>query len=366
MLYVNAALANLGFAILIPALPFIVSEMGVGAYGMGAMISSYSVGRLIGSWLAGSLSDRVGRKRVILLGSALTCIAYVGIAFAPNISVLLACRALQGLSAGSAAVMQAMIMDIVPKEEGAIYQGYLMSVMTVAITIGPAVGGFLAKLLGFMGMSLVAGGFSAIAFVLTSCLVTSPQKGQQGVEDNSAESSLEDATEADGSTSIHTVTLQCLSVCIGAALFWIGLATFEAQGTFYFAEILNMSQLQLAAFTTFEGVCSFIVCTWAVGPLTARLGNVGVNTFGCIVVAIGYIVIGFAQKQWMVYAASCLTTFGSIAMIAQVNVISEICPSSRRGVASWACFKPFHLVDAFLALCSQLLFTTKLHGLFGL
>jgi MFS family permease len=331
MLYVNAALANVGFAILVPALPFIISEMGVGAYGMGAMISSYSVGRLIGCWLAGSLSDRMGRKRVILLGCAITCIAYVGIAFAPNIEVLLACRALQGLSAGNVAVLQAMIMDIVPKQEGAMYQGYLMSVMTAAITFGPAVGGFLGKLFGFMGLSLASGGFSAIAFVFTAWLVTSPQKGQQGIVVNSAESSLEGATEADGSTNTHTVVLQCLPACIGAALFWIGLATSEAQGNFYFVEVLNMSELQLSFYSTFDGVCSFIICTWAVGPLTARFGSVGVNTVGCIVGAIGYIVIGFVQKQWMLYAATCLAAFGNIAMIAQVNIISDMCPSSKRG-----------------------------------
>merc|ERR1712232_1283501 len=104
-----------------------------------------------------------------------------------------------------------------PKEEGAIYQGYLMSVMTAAITFGPAVGGFLGKLFGFMGSSLVSGGFSAISFVLTAWLVTLPQKEQQGAEDNSAESSLGDATDVDGSTNIHTVALQCLPACIGAA-----------------------------------------------------------------------------------------------------------------------------------------------------
>jgi DHA1 family tetracycline resistance protein-like MFS transporter len=330
MMYFEAVLSNVGFTILVPGLPFIISEMGVGAYGMGAVMSSFSVGRLIGCWLAGSLSDRIGGKRVIMISCAITSIAYVGIAFAPNIEVLIACRTLQGLSAGNVAVLQAMMMDIVPKEQGATYQGYLLSVTFAATTVGPAVGGFLGKLFGFTGSCLVSGVCSAIACVFTAYLMTSPQKRQE-VEDDCVESSLEGAKEAGGSTSAHGVALQCLPACIASALFCVGLATAESQGVLYYTEILNMGKVQLAFLFTFQGVCSSIVCTWAVGPLTARLGSVSVHKFGCIVAAIGFIAMGFISKQWMLYAATTLASLGNVSMIARVNIISDVCPSSRRG-----------------------------------
>jgi len=163
VVFVNIA----GFGIVIPLLPFYAEGFGVAAWQVTILFSAFSVGQLFGESLWGHLSDRIGR-RPVLIGTILAgAIGYLALAFAPNYMTALLLRLAGGLFAGNISTIQAYIADISPRAVRTRRMGLIGAVFGLGFVVGPGIGGLLADpaagLAGFRLPLLVAGGLSAIA-----------------------------------------------------------------------------------------------------------------------------------------------------------------------------------------------------------
>lgn len=152
-------------------LPPHTSELLRGVY-LGVIISIYSIGQFISGPILGTLSDRIGRKKVLLMSLALNAFGYfisiVGIELM-SLSILCVARLIIGIAAGSAGVVQAAIADISTNEDKSKHFGYYSMFFGIGFTIGPFLGGLLSSPSFFKGYSLpfwIAAIFCILNFLL--------------------------------------------------------------------------------------------------------------------------------------------------------------------------------------------------------
>lgn len=174
-LFMTIAIGAVGFGVAIPLLPSYARAFQIEAWQVALIFTLFSVGQAGGEALWGRLSDKIGRKPVLLMTLALGVIGYFGMAYAPNFYACLVARLVCGVAAGSTGVVQALLIDLSPKDKLTGRLAITSACASVGFVIGPAVGGLLASpadgLSGFRLCFLLAAGLSAASFVLIAFLV---------------------------------------------------------------------------------------------------------------------------------------------------------------------------------------------------
>src|SRR5271154_2370778 len=162
-----------GFGIVVPLLPFYAKSFHASAWQIALVFSAYAIGAFFGEPFWGRLSDRIGRKPILISTVCGNCLCYLAMAFAPNLAVAFVVRLLGGLASGNGSVVQGYIADVTPGEKRAGRLSLLGAANNVGFIVGPALGGLLAHPsaghAGFRIPLLVASGLSATCVI---CLIT--------------------------------------------------------------------------------------------------------------------------------------------------------------------------------------------------
>jgi len=135
----------LGFGIVVPLLPFYAQSFHAQAWQIALIFSAYSMGAFFGEPFWGKLSDRIGRKPILISTLACNCLTYLALAFAPNIYIAFLVRLLGGMAAGNGSVVQGYIADVTPPELRAGHMAKLGAAYNIGFIVGPFVGGVLAR-----------------------------------------------------------------------------------------------------------------------------------------------------------------------------------------------------------------------------
>ncbi|MHA6206110.1 TCR/Tet family MFS transporter [Dyella soli] len=151
LIYVTVVLDMLAFGIIIPVLPHLVQQLAGGgtsnaAWWVGVFGTVFAAVQFAFSPVQGALSDRFGRRPVILISNAGLALNFVLLALAPTLWLLFAARVLLGMTAASFSTANAYIADITPKEKRAAAYGILGSAFGLGFIIGPGVGSFLGSM----------------------------------------------------------------------------------------------------------------------------------------------------------------------------------------------------------------------------
>ena len=152
---------NLGFGCVIPVLPLFAADMGLGASGVGMILSTSALARVALNIPMGRAADKIGRKPLMVGGQVLTAAASIATGLCASLPALLACRLMLGCGssaalAGSGAYM-ADLTTRVPTQRAKII-GFQSTIINIAYAVGPAVGGFLCDLYGPRLMFFIVGG----------------------------------------------------------------------------------------------------------------------------------------------------------------------------------------------------------------
>ncbi len=136
----------LGYGIILPILPFYIENMGAGGTELGLLVASYALMRLICGPIWGSLSDRIGRKPVLIVGILGYAVTMVWFGLAAQLWMLFAARILSGiLSSATAPTTMAYISDSTPEEGRGAGMGLLGAAGGIGTIMGPVFAGFLAQ-----------------------------------------------------------------------------------------------------------------------------------------------------------------------------------------------------------------------------
>ncbi len=178
ILLITIVLSGLGFGLVLPGMPFVAENLGASPALATFILGLYAWGQFVSTTVWGRLSDRIGRKPVLIITNGGTAIAYLLMAFAPNVWVLAAGRALSGLMGGLAPAM-AYVSDVTPPDRRAQGMGSVGAAMSLGFVVGPAIGGVLggrdaatASLLlpGLVAFCIAAGTTLATVFFLKESL----------------------------------------------------------------------------------------------------------------------------------------------------------------------------------------------------
>ncbi len=127
------------YSVILPALPFVLMRFGVGPGVGGVLIASHAAATMIAAPTLGRLSDRLGRRNVILSSLIVTLSAYLGFAFAQSLWLLFAARIVAGLAAGNLSVVQAALSDATPKEARGRAMGFMTTAWGLGFLVGPII-----------------------------------------------------------------------------------------------------------------------------------------------------------------------------------------------------------------------------------
>lgn len=153
----------LGFGIIIPLLPFYATALGASAATVGVLFASYSICQLVAAPILGDLSDRYGRRPILIFSLVGTVISFAMLALAHNIAMLFAARIIDGLSGGNISTARAYIGDVTAPEDRARGYGLLGAAFGLGFIFGPALGGALSH----FSYAAPAWGAAAIAAAAT-------------------------------------------------------------------------------------------------------------------------------------------------------------------------------------------------------
>ncbi len=177
MLAFSLAILQIGFGLVTPIFPFYINSLGMAGIELGVLAASFAIARIFLAGPMGRMSDRVGRKPILiisLLGFAFSNIVY---AFAYDVVVMIAARSLEGaISAGFFPAANAFVSDVTTSKNRGTAMGYLSMGNMVGFVIGPALGGFLAQFLGIRIPFILAGIAALLTMGLLYVLVQEPVK----------------------------------------------------------------------------------------------------------------------------------------------------------------------------------------------
>lgn len=135
----------MGFGIVVPLLPFYAQSFHAAPWQIALLFSAFSLGGFFGEPVWGRLSDRIGRRPLLISTVLATATCYLLLAFAQDITTAFLIRLLGGMASGNASVIQGYIADVTPADRRSGRMAYLGAAFNIGFIVGPAIGGLLAR-----------------------------------------------------------------------------------------------------------------------------------------------------------------------------------------------------------------------------
>lgn len=328
-IFLTVVIDTIGLGIIIPVLPSLIKELIHGDlseashYG-GWLMFSYASTQFIFASVLGNLSDRYGRRPVLLVSLLGFCINYILMGFAPSILWLFIGRLVAGVTGASHTVAAAYIADISSPEKKAQNFGLLGAAFGLGFIIGPVIGG----LLGHFGPRIpffAAGALSFFNFIYGYIVVPESLK-----KENRRPFSWRNANPIGAFKHMKKYPqIYALITCI----FLVNLAAHAVQTTwsYYTMEKFAWDEKMVGISLGFIGALLTIVQAGLLRIVIPRLGLPKSVLIGLFFNTISLPIIGLVPTTWMLFAASVIYVCGGIAGPAIQSLISNLTPPNEQG-----------------------------------
>ncbi|CAB4806736.1 MAG: MFS transporter [Actinobacteria bacterium] len=320
-IWLTVALDLVGFGIVVPILGRYAERFGASGLEVGLLFASFSLAQLVFAPLLGRLSDRIGRKPVIMISLLGTAVGSFVTGAAGALWVLFLGRILDGASGASVAVAQGAVTDLAPPSERPRLLGLLGAAFGVGFVVGPALGG-LASLGGEHIPFFVAGTVALINAIVAWRRL--PETRPAEVRQAAREAAKND-TEA-------KVRLWGLAVAGFTAI--VAFSGFEATFSLLAGDRFRLTEGGVAAIFVGVGVVLVGVQGGLIRPINAKLGTQRSLQVGLVLNSAGLIVLSAAKNWPLLIVALALLTVGQGLVTPNLSsLVSGRVPDHRRGEA---------------------------------
>jgi len=316
-----------GIGLIFPILPALLRDVGhitEVATLLGLMLALYSACQFLFSPILGVLSDRFGRRPVLLISLAGAAIDYLIMAFAPHLWILVLGRAISGITSANMAVATAYITDISSEEERAKRFGLFHAMFGIGFIIGPVLGGILGDLwvrAPFIAAALLNGANLALAFFVLP--ESRPGKADAKFDFDTLNPFKPLRWALTFTALIPLMAIFVIMNFVGTmygtiwALF--GEDSFQWNGM--------MIGLSLGAFGVFHaGAQAFLT-----GPAVAKLGERWALVLGMACELAALLLLGMATQGWVLFALAPLFALGGIGMPALQSLVTTQVGEDKQG-----------------------------------
>lgn len=330
VLFLTVFIDLMGFGIVVPMLAFVAKEYGASGTTLGLILASFSLMQFIFLPIWGRLSDRIGRRPVLMASLAGNILGFGTFAFASNVAMLFATRIFSGIAAASISTAQAYVADTTDEANRAKGMTITSLAFGLGLVLGPPFGGLLSSFSTrfdyppnfFPGAAAAL--LSTIALLmaivaLPESLTTKHVTEKKSLLDNESwrifwhERGLR---LAGGALAILMCTLSSLS----PILVLVG------------RDRYGVTAREIGFLFGLMGVVVVALQLLAVHRLTQRLGDVATGILGAVAVMLGLFVILFTRERGLLVVAACLMGVGQGLVHPTLSAyISKIAPATHRG-----------------------------------
>ena len=331
----------LGLSIILPLLPFYAEKMGATPFVVGLLVATYAACTLIAGPPLGHISDRVGRRPVLLVSQAGTFIGFLILAYAQSLWMVFLSRTIDGLTAGNLSLAQAYISDVTKPENRAKAFGIIGIAFGVGFLIGPAISGFLSQF-GYQYPIFAAAGLSATSIVATYFLLPGDSHLQGK---HSAET---DGPPPPGGNRLGLLDWgnyaryfrkpelggllwEFFLFAFAFATFFSGFALFAERR--FSIDGIPFGPKQVGYIFAYVGLLGIIMQGGLIGRLVRRFGERKLVSAGMLSATVGNLLLGFTYRVPQLLMVSTLSAFGNgVLRPALTSMITQRAARQEQGV----------------------------------
>ncbi|WP_336823359.1 MFS transporter [Sporosarcina sp. USHLN248] len=327
ILMFNMFIAMSGVGLIIPIMPKFLGTFGAAGLVLGFLIAVFSFAQFIFSPLAGDLSDKHGRKKIIIIGLIINGLSQLAFSFSTELWMLFVARFFSGF--GSAFIvppMMAFVADITTVEERGKGLGLLGASMSLGFMIGPGIGGFLANISLYFPFYF-AGGAALFAALLSTFILPNPTPAvSEGMADKKPENLIKQLKRST-KTSYFVILIVMF-------VFSFGLANYQSTISLYVDHKYGYSPSQIAVLITVGGFVGVIVQTFVINPLFKRFGEMPVILCNLLVAAFSMLAILFVNMFWTILLVATIFSVATSLLRPAVNTLISKLAGEEQGFAA--------------------------------
>jgi DHA1 family tetracycline resistance protein-like MFS transporter len=326
VIFATIALDAIGIGLIFPILPRLLEDVtharNVAPY-IGIMIALYAVMQFLFAPVLGALSDKLGRRPVLLISLTGAAINYVVMAFAPQLWMLLLGRAIAGLTSANVSVAMAYITDISPEDTRARRFGLFNAMFGIGFIIGPVLGGLLGDY--WVRLPFIAAALLNACNLLMALFILPESHTPNGQKiDLTALNPLRPLGWVFSMKRVLPIVLVFFILSGAGEVYgtcWAlwGFDTFQWNGLWI--------GLSLGTF----GVCQTLVQALLPGPATKLFGDRGAVLIGIACSSIALAVLAFADHGWIVFAIMPIFALTGLGTPALQSLATRQVDASRQG-----------------------------------
>ncbi|MCH6574945.1 MAG: MFS transporter [Bacteroidetes bacterium] len=327
LIFLTVFIDLLGFGILIPILPtFAKIELLVDETAIGVVVAVYSFVQFLFNPILGRLSDKYGRKPIIVISLFINAIGYVLFAFTTSYIILLVSRIVAGIGGSSISVAQAYIADITTKENRAKGMGVIGAAFGLGFVFGPLMGGFLASY-GYMVTGFASASFSILAFILTILLLP-----ESNVNRKAPAETKRKLIDVDGLKNVFAKPERAILIFL---FFVLTFSFANIYGTFALLglQVYGFSDMQNGFMFGIIGLTSAIVQGGLIGRISKVVSKKNILKIGSFFMMVSLALIPYGDT-FLGLAIICifLALGTSVFQPTVLSLISEVTRETEQGV----------------------------------
>ena len=332
VLFLTVFIDLIGFGMVIPFLSYYAREYGASGIAVGGVVGIYSIMQFFFAPVWGRLSDRVGRRPVLLISLTASTAGYLLFAFSRSLTVLFVSRIIAGAGGANIGTAQAYIADSTSPENRAKGMGLIGAAFGLGFILGPPMSAFLAEIGTHRGLhgnllpGLVAAGLSFTAFLIAlSVLAESkppnlvPRSGVPPQFDKRIWREI-----------VSNRLLASLVACLFLTL--LAVAGMEVSVTIHGRDRFGFTQRDMGYLFFFMGVIVAGIQGGLIGKLVKRIGEKHVIVTGAAAFVLGFALVPSIWRVPLLYAVAFFIAIGQgLCYPALTSLVSKVAPENERG-----------------------------------